>query len=425
MYKRIIAIVCVVLIPLIAIGQNVNIRASWYVDGAKVKYENRSHTALESASQGASVVYATNGVELILTKLRMNKTSGGILDDDRKETGRNSALLADELSQVLLEGCEVTSHASQADGVTANGKGTKVTLQEGKVVTNKSVSNAVSAINGAEIIVQKTEVNTTANQSPAFFAHNDGEIKVTEAFGQNGGQASPSFYVSSAVIRAEKCRLSSGKWTIGSVDTGLLEVTGSELKAGGVCGFLVYGANNKVSELRALDKLVLIKNTITVTEGPLILVTNAGGEISLSKNKISCRNDEIIAVKADDWGPKGSNMGNAIIDLDKQTLNGDIYVDSISSLELNLNKGGKLNGRITGNPCDGRTVNVCLKKGSAWTAKGDVYVNRIVFEQPLKKGLKQLKGKHVIYYDPDDAYNSPLEGKEHKTAGGVLRPMKK
>ena len=174
------------------------------------------------------------------------------------------------------------------------------------------------------------------------------------------------------------------------MDTGLLEVSASELKSGGICGFLVYGANDKVNELRALDRLVLVKNKITVGEGPLILVTNAGGEITLSKNKINCKDDVIIAVKADEWGVKGANMGNAMIDLVNQSLKGDIYVDSISSLELYLKKGGKLNGAITGNPCDGRSVNVHLEKGGAWTVKGDVYVNRVTFEQPLKKGLKEF-----------------------------------
>jgi hypothetical protein len=174
----------------------------------------------------------------------------------------------------------------------------------------------------------------------------------------------------------------------------------------------------------AIDRLVLVKNKISVSEGPLILVTNSDAEITLSKNSISCKDDVIIAVKADEWGTKGKNMGDAKIDLNRQTISGDIYVDSISSLDLNLNKGGRLNGSVTGNPCDGRTVNVFLAKGGSWNVKGDVYVNRVTFELPLKKGLKQIKGKHVIYYDADDPHNAPLEGKEHKTAGGVLRPFK-
>ena len=217
--------------------------------------------------------------------------------------------------------------------------------------------------------------------------------------------------------------MSAGKWTIGSVDNGLIELNDNELKAGSVCGFLVYGADGKDRERRSSGKLILKNNNITVTEGPLLFVTNAMGEISLSGNKISCRNDEIICIKADEWGVKGSNQGQGTIDVEKQTLKGDIYVDSISTLKLVLNKGAKLNGSITGMPSDRREVRVTMGKGSVWTVKGDVYLTDIMFEQPIEKGLKQIKGKHVIYYDPD--LSTGLGGKEYKTGGGVLKPMKR
>jgi hypothetical protein len=64
-----------------------------------------------------------------------------------------------------------------------------------------------------------------------------------------------------------------------------------------------------------------------------------------------------------------------------------------------------------------------LKKGAKWNLKGECYISSISFEQPLEKGLKQLKGKHVLYYDPE--VDTELGGKEYKTGGGVLRPMKK
>ena len=116
--------------------------------------------------------------------------------------------------------------------------------------------------------------------------------------------------------------------------------------------------------------------------------------------------------------------GHATLEVEKQALSGDIFVDSISSLELKLNKGGKLNGQINDKENRCAVVNVHMGKGSSWTSKGESYVTSIVFEQPLAKGLKQLKGKHIIYYDPADPANAPLEGKEHKTGGGVLRPLK-
>jgi len=420
MYKRITAIVCVVLIPMMMFGQNAAIRATWFVDGAKTEFENRSHTALESMEQGTSVVYATNGVELILTKLRMNKTSGSVVNDDRKETGRNSALLADGGSNVIVEYCDVTSHSSQADGITANGEGTKVTLQEGTVTTNKSASAGIDAMHGAKVTVHKTEVNTSGNQSPAFYTLDGGDIVATEAFGLTAGQASPSFH-SSGMILGTKCRMTSAKWTIGNVEDGQLVLNKSELNAGGICGFLLYstGSNDVQSQLD------LTGNTISVAEGPLFFVTNNNNaQITVKGNKISCKSDDLMHVKADDWGVKGSNGGHATLLVNKQSLSGNIFVDSISSLQVNLNKGAKLNGQINDKENRCAQVHVKVGAGSSWTSKGESYLTSIVFDQPLAKGLKQLKGKHTIYYDPADPANAPLEGKEYKTGGGKLCPLK-
>jgi len=418
MFKRSFFVIVSAALSAVVFAQIPGYRATYFVDGNEEKDQYRSHVSLESLEAGSSAVYATNGVHLVLTRIRMNKTSGFIPDADRRETGKNSVLLADGGSKVLIEYCEVNSHA-QGDGVSASGEGTKVTLQEGTVSTSRNGSAALNATNNSKIIVQKTTVNTYSNQSPAFYTCKDGTIEVTEARGENAGQAAPSFYVSGGTIKAEKCELSSAKWTIGSLDDGLMELKENKLKAGSVCGFLVYGADGG----RSAGTLVLDKNEITVTEGPLIFVTNAGGTISLSRNKISCKEDEIISIKADEWGSKGSNQGDATIDLEKQVLNGDIYVDSISSLVLTLKKSAKLNGSITGNASDSRNVKVFIKKGAKWNLKGDCYLSSISFEQPLEKGLKQLKGKHVIYYDPN--VDTELGGKEYKTGGGVLRPIKK
>ena len=408
--------------PAVMFAQVSGYRATYFVDGNEEKDQYRSHVSLESFESGSSAVYATNGVHLVLTRMRLNKTSGSISDTDRRETGKNSVVLADGGSNVIMEFCEVNSH-TQGDGVSASGEGTKVSIQEGSVTTSRVGAAAVNATNKSTIIVYKTNINTYSNQSPAFYASKDGKVEITEVMGENSGQASPSFYASGGAIKAEKCKMSSTKWTIGSVDGGMLELTGNELKSGSVSGFLVYGADGKDRDSRSSGKLILRKNKINVSDGPLIFVTNADAEISLSGNKITYRNDEIITVKADEWGTKNHNQGNAVINIENQTLSGDIYVDSISGLTLTLAKGGNLNGKVTGDATPRRDIKVFMKKGSKWSLKGDCYISSISFEQPLEKGLKQLKGKHVIYYD--SAVNADLGGKEYKTGGGVLRPIKK
>lgn len=419
MYKRFIIISLLLLVLADAYAQE-QFTATWYVDGAKEKFENRSHTTLEALEQGSSVIYATNGVDLILTKLRMNKTSGTVVDDDRRSTGRNSVLLADGGSKVLLEICDVTSHTTQADGISSSGEGTRVIVQEGTITINRMGSAAVNAIHGGEVVIQETEVNTAGNQSPAFYTLNGGSVDVTGAFGLTAGQASPLFHSDGKIV-ATKCRMNAARWTIGNVEDGQLVMVKNDVKSGGISGFLLYSTKDAAVE----SMLSLADNKISVGEGPVFLVTNNdNAHISVKGNSISSKSDMLMEVRADDWGTKGQNGGHAHLWVDKQSLSGNILVDSISSLEVGFRKGAKLNGQI--NEKENRCAQVCVHigTGSSWTSKGESYLTSITFEQPLAKGLKQLKGKHTIYYDPQDPANAPLEGKEHKTGGGVLRPLK-
>ncbi len=395
--------------------------ASWYVDGNVVKSENRSHTALEATDQGYSVVYATNGVDLILTNLRMNKTSGGILDSDRRQTGVNSALLADAASRVRVEYCDVTSHAPQSDGITASGDSTRIIITKGTVTTNRPGSVGISSLHGAEISVTETNMTTYDHQSAAFYALDGGKLDITAALGKTGGQGSPLFH-SSGVMTATKCRMTSGKWTVGNVEDGSLDLSKNVVSAGGVSGFLLYSTKDDNNVHSVLN---LTQNSISVGEGPLFMVTNNNdANIIVQGNSFKCKSDELIEVKADEWGVKGSNGGHATLTVNKQTLKGDSYVDSISSLNVVLNKGGRLNGNINKEENRCAKVHVQVNARGRWTSKGDSYITSITFALPLEKGLKQLKGKHTIYYDPSDPANAQLEGKEYKTGGGRLCPLK-
>lgn len=418
---RIKVLFFVCLLPVLVWGQNRKPMASWYVDGNKEKSENRSHTALEATDQGYSVVYATNGVDLILTNLRMNKTSGGIVDSDRRQTGVNSALLADAASRVRVEYCDVTSHAPQSDGITASGDSTRIIITKGTVTTNRPGSVGISSLHGAEISVTETQMTTYDHQSAAFYALDGGKLDITAALGKTGGQGSPLFH-SSGVMTATKCRMTSGKWTVGNVEDGSLDLSKNVVSAGGISGFLLYSTKDDNNVHSVLN---LTQNSISVGEGPLFMVTNNNdANIIVQGNSFKCKSDELIEVKADEWGVKGSNGGHATLTVNKQTLKGDSFVDSISSLNVVLNKGARLNGNINKEENRCAKVHVQVNAGGRWTSKGDSYITSITFAQPLEKGLKQLKGKHTIYYDPSDPANAQLEGKEYKTGGGKLCPLK-
>ena len=417
MLKRVLFVLLMMPIPVNMLSQVSGYRATYYVDGNKNEEQYRSHTSIESIEPCASVVYATNGVNLNLMRMRLNKTSGSYNETDRRETGLNSTLLADAGSKVLLEYCEVNSHTAQADGVSASGEGTEVTIQDGSLSMSRAGSAAANATNKATITVIKAKANTFSNQSPVFYTSNEGTMSIDGVMGETTGQASPLFY-SAGDLTAENCRMSAARWTVGTVDGGNMYLRKNDLKSGSVCGFLVYG--NKTTD--ASGTLKLEKNKITVPDGPLFLVTNTQAEITVTNNKFSYKGNVLMEVRADDWGVKGSNGGHATLNLEKQSLNGSILVDSISSLVLNLKKGGKLKGQLNAQENRCAQVKVVLEAGSAWTSKGDSHLTSIVFNVPVEKGVKQLKGKHTIYYDASDPANAPLGGKQYKTGGGMLMP---
>ena len=421
MFKRILSSFLVTLFCVVLYGQRSDFAATYYVDGSKEKYQYRSHTSIESIDQGTSVVYATNGVNLNLTKLRMVKSSGGINDSNRRETGLNSVLLVDGGSNVVLEACDVTSHTAQSDAISVTGDDTKVKMQDGTISVSRAGCAAVNVMFSGSIVMDKTIVKTQSGQSPLFYASNSGTIDVTNIMGDSQGQGSPLFHVlSTGHINASKCRISSAKYTIGNIDGGTMSLYDNELVAGNDCGFMLYGAKSADGH----GVLTLVKNSIEVNKGPLLMVTNTTADIMLSGNKISSKSDDLMIVSADEWGVEGQNGGHASVHIEKQSLSGNITVDGISSLLLELKKGGKLNGQINGDENREADVRVVVGAGSSWTSKGVSYLKSIVFSQPIEKGLKQLKGKHIIYYDPNDPENAPLGGKEYKTAGGMLRPLK-
>ena len=86
MFKRSLLLVLLFCLHGAIIGQITDYKGTYYVDGNVEKDQYRSHISLESLAPGASTVYATNGVHLVLTRMRINKTSGSLTDPDRRAT---------------------------------------------------------------------------------------------------------------------------------------------------------------------------------------------------------------------------------------------------------------------------------------------------------------------------------------------------
>ena len=98
--------------------------------------------------------------------------------------------------------------------------------------------------------------------------------------------------------------------------------------------------------------------SITAKSGDMFYVTNTGCTISLKDVAFKLADEVFLRVEGNSsgrgWGQEGSNGGDVVLNAEKQTMEGRILVDEISSLKLNLTEGSSFTGstdNITANGC--------------------------------------------------------------------------
>lgn len=88
--------------------------------------------------------------------------------------------------------------------------------------------------------------------------------------------------------------------------------------------------------------------SITAKSGDMFYVTNTDCTISLKNVAFKLANEVFLRVEGNSsgrgWGQEGSNGGDVVLNAEKQTMEGRILVDEISSLKLNLTEGSSFTG---------------------------------------------------------------------------------
>jgi hypothetical protein len=105
---------------------------------------------------------------------------------------------------------------------------------------------------------------------------------------------------------------------------------------------------------------------------------NASATIDLTGATIVNEDEEGVFLRAAaaGWGSEGSNGGHVTMNASQQTIEGDMIVDEISSLNLYLKDSSSFSGAV--NPDgEGGDVYVEIEDGSVWTLTGDSYITSL------------------------------------------------
>ena len=118
--------------------------------------------------------------------------------------------------------------------------------------------------------------------------------------------------------------------------------------------------------------------TLTNLNGDIFFVNNTTAAIDLTGATIVNEDEEGVFLRAAaaGWGSEGSNGGHVTMTAAQQTIDGDMIVDEVSSLNLYLKESSSFNGAINSDGESG-DVYVEIEDGSTWTLTGDSYITSL------------------------------------------------
>ena len=335
----------------------------------------------ETGSQNALLV--TGGTSTI-SNPTITKT--GDSDGDNSDFyGTNAAVLVKE-GTLNINGGTVTTNGSHANGVFAYSNG-KINITDTTIKTTSNNSGAIMVTGGGTLTANNVTATTDGNSSaPIRSDRGGGTLTVNGGKYTANGVGSPAIY-STANITVNNATLISTK-SEGAVVEGKnsitlnnVNLTDTNTSLNGNSEtykniFLYQSMSGDADEGTA--SFTAKDSTITTNKGDTIFVTNTKATISLTNNKI-VNNDTtggFLRIQSGKWGTSGANGGEVTLNTSNQIISGNIYVDSISTLEMNLSNGSTYTGTIN-NANTAKTLNITLDSSSKLTLTGDSYVTSL------------------------------------------------
>lgn len=331
-----------------------------------------------------------------ISNITVNKTGDSDGGDSTSFYGNNSAILAKDGANLTLNNITVTTDATGANGVFSYGgsattnnsssDGTSITISDSSITTTKDNSGGIMTTGGGIMNASNLTIQTAGTSSAAIRTdRGGGTVNVDGGTYTTTGQGSPTIY-STANITVKNAKLVS-KASEGIVIEGKNSVTienstliDSNTKLNGQSTtykniFLYQSMSGDAADGSAT--FTAKNSSITTNNGDTFYVTNTKAIINLENNFIT-NNDSsgnLLRIQKDSWGNTGSNGGEVTFNMTNQTAIGNIVVDSISTLEMNLSK-SYYEGTINGDN-SAKEISLKLSKDSTIKLTGDSYITSL------------------------------------------------
>lgn len=338
---------------------------------------------IENSEDGAHAIVADNE-ELSYSNILVNKT-GESSGDEADFYGENAAIFATNAATLNLDNIVVKTDGTHANGVFSYGDNTVVNISNSVIETSGNCSGGIMTTGNGTMNASNLTIHTTGNSSAAIRSdRGGGTVVVNGGSYTTDGKGSPVIY-STADITVNNSLMTStssqgvvveGKNSVTLNDVTLVaeNISKNSDKSNYYQAVMIYQSmSGDADEGEAY--FTMSGGSLTNLNGDIFFVNNTVAKISLSDALITNEDEEGILLRAQaaGWGNQGSNGGKVYLYLDEETVEGDIYVDEVSGLNMYIDN----NSTYTGSIQNENDVYVSITNGSKWILTADSYVSSL------------------------------------------------
>ena len=373
-------------IPIIAMCLAVTATACGTKTTTTTTTTTTANETLKNSSDGEHVI-AVDGTTENYSNTEVIKT-GDSDGDEADFYGENAAIFATNKGTLDMSEMVVDTNGTHANGVFSYGDGTTVNISNSYITTSGNCSGALMTTGGGTMNATNVTAETTGNSSATIRSdRGGGTVTVNGGNYKTSGKGSPTIY-STADITVNDSNLEStasqgvvveGKNSVTLNNTNLIanNNTKNSNKSDYYQAVMIYQSmSGDASE--GTSNFTMNGGSLSNANGDIFFINNTTSNITLSNANITNNdaNGVFLRAAAAGWGNSGSNGGKVNLKASNQAINGNMIVDSISTLNLYLNDNSTFTGAI--NP-DGQSGNVYveLTNGSTWTLTADSYVSSL------------------------------------------------
>ena len=358
--------------------------------------ENITSGEFLSSNADENAISVSGDITATLSGMTVTNTGDSDGGDNTSFYGTNSAIIAKGGANLTIKNANITTDATGANGVFSYGgsattnnsssDGTTVNISDSTITTSKDNSGGIMTTGGGIMNAENLTITTAGTSSAAIRSdRGGGTVTVNKGTYKTTGKGSPAIYSTAditvknatLIATASEGAIIEGKNSI-TLENVTLTDTNSSLNGQSTTYKNIFLYQSMSGDAATGKAVFTAKNsTITTNKGDSFYVTNTTAEINLENNVIVNNDDtgNFLRIQKDSWGNSGSNGGTVTLNMTNQKATGNIVVDSISKLTMNLANGSSFSGAI--NSDNTGEVELTLDSSSSITLMGDTYVESL------------------------------------------------